>query len=155
MAIVLNRLNPGNDKTKIIELLTKQDEASRQIAYHGVTEAIARTYAANADVTIPRASLAIEIQNIVRTIAELVILDTPSFQHMLNAKFNLYYNMYLRTDKRNPYEWNSLEDTFGITQVYSKQDIELVNSKFDLYRQAYVIGHDWYIMEYLAKKQGA
>lgn len=155
MAIVLNRLNPGNDKTKLIELLTKQDESSRQIVYHGVTEAIARTFAANADVTLPRVNLTLELKKIADTINSLTIVDTALLTHMLTSKFLFYYNMYLRSDKRNPYEWNCLADVFGMSTLYSPADIELINSKFDMYKQAYVIGHDWYIMAYLNDVQGA
>lgn len=152
MAIILNRLNPGNDKTKLIELLTKSDEKLKQIVYHGVTEAIARTYAANADVTIPRVNLTIELNNIINTINHLTIIDTSLLTHMLTSKFFLYYNMYLRNDSRNPYEWNSILDVFGISTCYSKEDVDLINNSMSLYRDAYVIGHDWYVTEYIPHK---
>lgn len=155
MAIVLNRLNPGNELGKFVDILTKANEVTRHIVYHGITEAIARVYAANSDVTIPRVNLLLEIGNMVRHIGELTIVDKPILEHMLKSKYDHFYNIYLRQDKRNPYEWKTIEDAYGLTSLYSIDDIGLINKNFDLYREAYIVGHDWYTQVYMAPKPEA
>lgn len=151
MPIVLNRLNPGNDVPKMQELLTSADEGTRKVVYHGITEAIARVYAANADVTIPKPTLTIQLNDIINKVAELTVLDRELFGHMLKAKYDYFFKLYIRQEKSNPYEWKELIDVYGISCLYSPDDITLINSKFEMYRTAYITGHDWYVSIYLQK----
>lgn len=149
MSVILNRLNPGNGKAKLVELLTQSDDNIRYVIYQGVAESLVKSFIQCSDLVKNKSELTLDLKCLINCIAELSIVDRNLLESSILQKFDFWYNITLRKYYTNVYEWNCLMDTYGVSNIYTKDQVELINNNFTLFREAYIATNDYYI-----EKQG-
>lgn len=141
MSIVLNRFN-SDQKSSLIDVLQLPDPDKRFVVYYGVSIALVKLFLANFDVKLNKPELQLKINKLVDEIAELAILDRTLFESIFNKIFNHFYNIMTAKYNYNVYTVSCVLGAFGIEEVLTKEDIELIDKQLDLFKQAYIAAND-------------
>lgn len=141
MSIVLNRFN-SDQKSSLIDVLQLPDPDKRFVVYYGVSIALVKLFLANFDVKLNKPELQLKINALVDEIAELAILDRSLFESIFNKIFNHFYNIMTAKFNYNIYPVSCVLGAFGVEEVLTHDDVELIDKQLDLFKQAYIAAHD-------------
>lgn len=141
MSIILNRFN-SDQKSSLIDVLQLPDPDKRFVVYYGVSIALVKLFLANFDTKVNKPELQLKINKLVDEIAELAILDRTLFESIFNKIFNHFYNLMIAKYDYNVYPFSCVLGAFGVEEVLTHDDVELIDKQLDLFKQAYIAAHD-------------
>lgn len=139
--IVLNRLD-SNHKANLIDILQTSDTTRRTVIYNAVAISAVRLYLSNIDKSMNKAEMKLRLLNVISEIAEAAILDRISFESIVNKVFDYYYNLLIGNYNNSIFEATCLAQVFGLGEIFSLDDKEVINANFDLFRNAFILTND-------------
>lgn len=141
MSIILNRFN-SDQKSSLIDVLQLPDPDKRFVVYYGVSIALVKLFLANFDLKLNKPELQLKINNLVNEIAEMAILDRTLFESIFNKVFNHFYNLMTANYNYNVFQISCVLSVFGIDDLFTQDDIALIDKQLELFKNAYVAAHD-------------
>lgn len=141
MSIVLNRFN-SEHKSSLIDILQTPDQDKRFVVYYGVSVALVKIFLANMDTKLNKPELQLKINKLIDEISELAILDRTLFENIFNKVFTHFYNLMTAKYNYNIYQIDCVLGAFGIQDLFTKDDIELMDKNIELFKSAYIAMHD-------------
>lgn len=141
MSIILNRFN-SDYVSGLIDVLQLPDQDKRFVVYYGVSVALVKLFLANVDTKLNKPELQLKVNNIVDELGEKAILDRALFENIFNKVFNHFYNLLIAKYDYNVHLIDCVLSVFGILDLFTKEDIELIDNNLELFKKAYVAAND-------------
>lgn len=141
MSIILNRFN-SDHKGSLIDVLQTPEQDKRFVVYYSVSIALVKIFLANMDIKLNKPELKLKINKLIDEIAELAILDRTLFENIFNKVFTHFYNLMTANYNHNIYLIDCVLGAFGIQDLFTKEDIELIDKNLELFKSAYIAAYD-------------